>query len=374
MTTKRQHLEKTLASALDKAGYEAVIAVSPENVQHLCGVFIASQRMIRDRLAFVVFRRQGAPFMVVSTVVAYTARTHSWIDDVATYQEHSVRPIDGLATALKERGLEKARVLVETGALPTRDGDRLREALPQLQFDGAEKLLDRSRMVKVPEEIEQTRRNARIWETAVLDGYKAVKENEPEQDISNRMKRNILLGGADWVPFTIFSTGEHTLLNHWVADASPVKRGDIMMVDMVGFFAGRYIDAARMAIIGEPSAAQRDAYRRMSTVQKELVKLVKPGIVARDVFQAGVRISKELGMTAAAPDFGHSLGIRLHEYPILSAYEDEVLVPDMVMCIEVSQKFDRLGNFHVEDIVHVTPNGAQVLTTLMDTTDMLVVG
>ena len=93
--TKRQHLEATLASALDKAGYDAVIGVSPENVQHLCGVFIASQRMIRDRLAFVVFRRQGAPFMVVSTVVAYTARTHSWIEDVATYQEHVVRPIDG---------------------------------------------------------------------------------------------------------------------------------------------------------------------------------------------------------------------------------------------------------------------------------------
>jgi len=50
--TKRQHLETTLASALDKGGYDAVIGVSPENVQHLCGFFIASQRMIRDRLAF----------------------------------------------------------------------------------------------------------------------------------------------------------------------------------------------------------------------------------------------------------------------------------------------------------------------------------
>ena len=63
----------------------------------------------------VVFRREGAPFMVVSTVVAYTARTHSWIDDVATYQEHAVRPIDGLVNALNERGLGKARLLVTEG-------------------------------------------------------------------------------------------------------------------------------------------------------------------------------------------------------------------------------------------------------------------
>jgi len=372
--TKRQHLETTLASALDKAGYDAVIGVSPENVQHLCGVFIASQRMIRDRLAFVVFRRQGAPFMVVSTVVAYTARTHSWIEDVATYQEHVVRPIDGLVAALQERGLGKARILVEMGALPGRDSDRLRAALPDLVIGDAEQLLDRSRMVKMPEEIEATRRNARIWETAVLRGFQATKENEPERDISDRIVKNILMGGANWVPFTIFSTGEHTMLNHWVADASAVRRGDIMMVDMVGFFGGHYIDAARMAIIGEPSAAQRDAYHRMSTVQKELVKFVRPGVVARDVYREGVRLSAELGMTATVPDFGHSLGIRLHEYPILNKLEEQALVPDMVMCIEVSQKFEGLGNFHVEDIVHISANGTEVLTSMMDTSEMLVIG
>ena len=123
------------------------MAVSPENVQHMCGVFIASQRMIPDRLAFVVYRRVGAPFMVVSTVVAYTAKTHSWVDEIVTYKEHAVRPIDGLVGALKDHGLGKSRVLVETGALPTRDGDRLRELLPKLEIADAD-VIDRSRMVK----------------------------------------------------------------------------------------------------------------------------------------------------------------------------------------------------------------------------------
>ena len=122
------------------------------------------------------------------------------------------------------------------------------------------------------------------------------------------------------------------------------------------------------------SAAQRDAYHRMSTVQKELVKFVRPGVVARDVYREGVRLSAELGMTATVPDFGHSLGIRLHEYPILNKLEEQELVPDMVMCIEVSQKFEGLGNFHVEDIVHISANGTEVLTSMMDTSEMLVIG
>ena len=64
--------------------------------------------MIPDRLAFAVFRREGGPFFVVSTVVAYTARTKSWIEDVITYQEHAVRPIDGLVGALRRMGSGRA--------------------------------------------------------------------------------------------------------------------------------------------------------------------------------------------------------------------------------------------------------------------------
>jgi len=371
---KREYLETKLRQEMEAEGYDAVIAVSPENVQHLAGTFIASQRMIPDRLAFAVYRREGPPFFVVSTVVAYTARTRSWIEEVVTYQEHAVRPIDGLAKALEEHGLGKARVLIELGYLPTRDGDRLRSALPNLVVGDAERVLNRSRMRKVKSEIETMRRNARIWEKAVLDGFKAVKENEAERDISNRMIRNILAGGADWVPFTIFSSGEHTLMNHWVADASPVRRGEIMMVDMVGFLGGYYTDSARMAIIGEPSVPQRDAYRRMATLQKEMVKLTKPGRVARDLYADAVRIGAELGMTFNGVDIGHSLGIRLHEYPILNRFEEEALVSDMVMCIEISQRFEGIGNFHIEDMVHVTESGPEILTSLMDTSEMLVVG
>lgn len=372
--SKRVYLETTLKKALEEEGYDAVVAVSPENVQHLGGVFIASQRMIPDRLAFAVYRREGAPFFVVSTVVAYTARTKSWIDDVVTYTEHAVKPIDGLADALKAYGLDKGRILIETGALPTRDGDRLRAALPGITIADAERVLNRSRMVKTPEEIDLMRKNALVWEKAVVDGLKATRENEAEAAISRRMVVNILQGGADWVPFTIFSTGEHTLMNHWVADQSPVKRGDIMMVDMVGFFGGYYTDSARMAIIGEPSPAQRDAYHRMVSLQKELIRITRPGMAASDVYARSVKIAKELGMDFNGVDVGHSLGIRLHEYPILSPYESEVLVPNMVMCIEISQKFEGLGNFHVEDMVLLGAEKNEVLTSLTDTSEMMVVG
>ena len=78
-------------------------------------------------------------------------------------------------------------------------------------------------------------------------------------------------------------------------------------------------------------------------------------------------------MTFNGVDIGHSLGIRLHEYPILNRFEEEVVVSDMVMCIEISQRFEGVGNFHIEDMVlHGERAGDPDLPE--DTSEMLVVG
>ena len=373
--TKREHLETTLRREMDTAGVDAVIGVSPENVQHLAGVFIISQRMISDRLAFAVYPRRGAPFFVVSTVVEYTARTQSWIDDIVPYTEHAVLPVEGLIQTLRDRGLSRGRVWLETGYLPTRDGDILRKALPDLEFLDAERLLNRSRMVKTPEEIRHMTEIARVWETAVHDGYVATTAGEPERSIVRRMTQRLHAGGADWVPFVSFASGpERTLIAHSVPDETPVGRGQIMRLDMVGFFRGYYTDFGRMAIVGDPSPAQRDAYRKIITLQREMIQRAKPGRRASDLYRESVAIGKDLGMDFAMDAIGHSLGLRLHEYPILNQFEEETLVPEMLICVEIAHAFAGLGRFHVEDLVRVTERGGDRLTTHIDTSEMLVVG
>ncbi len=373
--TKRQHLEATLRREMAAAGVDAVIGVSPENVQHLAGVFIISQRMIPDRLAFAVYPREGAPFFVVSTVVEYTARTQSWIDEIVPYTEHAVQPVDGLVGALQDRGLDRGRVWLETGYLPARDGDALRGALPHLEILDAERVLNRSRMVKTPEEIRRMTEIARVWETAVQDAYAATAPGESERSIAGRMVRTLQERGADWVPFVSFASGpERTLIAHSVPDDTPVEPGRIMRLDMVGFFCGYYTDYGRMAIIGEPSPAQRDAYRKIVTLQREMITRAAQGRRARDLYQESVEIGRELGMDFEMDAIGHSLGLRLHEYPILNRFETETLAPEMLICVEIAHAFPGLGRFHVEDLVRVTGRGGERLTTHIDTTEMLVVG
>ena len=85
-----------LEHAVNASAFEAVIAVSPENVRYAGDVHIASQRSIRDRLAFVVWPKDRSPMMLVCSIEAAYVRDNSWIEDVRTYQEFGVDPMAAL--------------------------------------------------------------------------------------------------------------------------------------------------------------------------------------------------------------------------------------------------------------------------------------
>ena len=50
-----------------------------------------------------------------------------------------------------------------------------------------------------------------------------------------------------------------------------------------------------------------------------------------------------------------------------------MLNEDMIMAIETAQLFEGLGRFHIEDNMLITGNGAEVLTSLMDTEEMIII-
>ena len=57
---------------------------------------------------------------------------------------------------------------------------------------------------------------------------------------------------------------------------------------------------------------------------------------------------------------GHSIGIESHERPYVSPYEERILEPGMVICLEVPHK----GNyvFNCEDEYLITENGYELIT------------
>jgi Xaa-Pro aminopeptidase len=369
---KLPYLQQALGAAMEREDVRAVVAMSPENFLHTAGVYVASQRMIRERLALAVYPRGGEPFAVASSVVHRTVDRDSWIDDVVAWAEHEETPIAKLAEELRRRGLGTGRIGLEKGYLAASFYEQLTDELPEVEWVDADLLLDRSRMVKTRDEIALMQRNALAGEKAIWAGFMFAGPGTTERSIAQRMVSTIVELGADSSPFMSLAAGAaHSLEHHAVPGDYEIVEGDTVAVDMVGTFRGYYSDYARMAVVGEPSARQRQAWSNVVEIQHRLFDDLTPGITAEEAYRRAAGYAGDCSVELDTNIVGHSLGIALHEYPVLTEGCTEPLQAGMTLCVEILVMDPEHGRFHVEDLVEVREDGpARRLTTYFDTQEL----
>jgi Xaa-Pro aminopeptidase len=227
-------------------------------------------------------------------------------------------------------------------------------------------------MVKTPDEIALMRRNALAAERAIWAGFLFSRAGTTERAIAQRMVTSLIEVGGDSSPFMSLAAGiEHSRELHAVPGAYELQPGDTVAVDMVGTFRGYYSDYARMAVVGPASDGQRRAWRTVVEVQTRLLEDIVPGAPAEDIYRRASGYADDLGTPLGTNLVGHSLGIGLHEYPVLAPGCSEPLQAGMTLCVEILTLDPDHGRFHVEDLVEVREDGpARRLTTYFDTGEL----
>jgi len=359
---------------LDESGMDVLIALSPENVLYLSGALISTQRDIRERLALVVWPSTVAPSFLVCNIEETQAREDSWIEDVRSYVEFATSPVALLAEVLTEQGFAGSAIGIELGYLSTRYYRELEALLPEARIVDCGPLFDDVRMVKTPAEIERLRDAARRTEAVIRHAYADTRPGDTEKVIAQRMHAYLIDDGADSVPFNVLAAGANTLRSHHHAGGYQVRDGDVLRVDFGGLFDGYYSDLARMAALGTPSTHDTDCYARLIDVHHQLIAATRPGTTAREVYEVGKRAYAQVGLPfARRPHFGHSLGVGLHERPLLQPFEERVLEPNMVLCIEPAFSDPGHARYHIEDLVQVTERGNILLSDATPTDSLFVI-
>ena len=119
-----------LRQALEKSRFDAIIAVSPENVRYTADVSISTQISIRDRLALIIWAKGHEPVFILCKVEEGYVREATWIQDIRSFKEFVTSPVDMLVDVLKELHLENGRVGVEIEYKGVTYADRMRELHP----------------------------------------------------------------------------------------------------------------------------------------------------------------------------------------------------------------------------------------------------
>ena len=360
--TRYDRLKKVMA----KEHLDVVVALSPENTLYFAETYIMTQTSIRDRLAIAVLPLEKDPYMIGCTIEKYTIEAETWIKDRYYYTEFVENPILILADVLKKKGFDHGKVGIELDYLMAHYYRDLAAALPDVEFVPCKNIFDKVRMIKEPRELEMLSYAGKSTVNALEKALREVHPGDTEFKLATKIKNYMMEDGADTITFMVMGTGAKSVLAHKLPNEDILADGELMRIDYGGAYSRGNMhcynsDVARTILIGKQSPDFIDAKKRFLDLYQYTYEHVKPGISAKEMFTICHDKCEQVGFVFEGCHIGHSLGIGLHEFPMLSPTEDFLLEENMVFCIEPIALF-KGRKFHMEDLVQVTSTGFKVLT------------
>lgn len=362
-----------LQRSIRASDFDVVVAVSPENVLYTSDAFVSTQVDIRDRLALVAWDGDRDPVFVLCRVEEGFVRGQSWIQDIRAYKEFVTSPIDLLAEVLEELGAAHGHIGIEMDYLGASYLQRLAGLLPAARFGACEPLFDRVRMYKTPREREVLAGAFRGTERALKEAFEATRPGDTERDMCFRLSDGILRSGAESVAFTHINGGPNTGFPHMDPSDYRVRPGDMLKADAGGRYRRYYSNVGRTAKLGPLNDEDRSWWTRLREIHHEIIDMVRPGNTGRELFERATALHEKHGVPFPYAHNGHSLGLLVHEHPLVSPHEEIAYEPGMMTTVETRVRWVGKCGYHMEDLVEVTEGAPVVRSDYFDNEEILVV-
>ncbi len=235
--------------------------------------------------------------------------------------------------------------------------------------DGQQVLLD-AREVKSIDEIILL--NAAC---AMVDGaYQLIAEQlKPgirENELVSNVTKYLFDQGSEHVDNINAVSGERCSPHPHVFSDRLIRPGDQAFFDIIHTFVGYKTCYYRTFNVGRANQAQRDAYKQAREWIDASIELMRPGVTTDQVASVWPR-AEEFGfdneMECFGLQFGHSVGLFLHERPIISRLNSldhpVELKEGMVIALETyCPAKDGFSAARIEEEVVVTADGPVVIT------------
>lgn len=221
------------------------------------------------------------------------------------------------------------------------------------------------RMIKDKEEIEYIRKAAKIGDEAFADLLPNIRPGTTERDLALELEFLMRKAGADGMSFEpIVAAGPQSALPHARPGERILSVGDFVVFDFGCIVKGYCSDMTRTVVIGEPEEKHLIIYDLVLKAQMESLSAVAPGRTGAEIDAIAREIINDAGYGEYfGHGLGHSVGLEIHENPRLSKNDNTILRPGMVVTVEPGVYLPDFGGVRIEDLVVVTEEGYEVLTS-----------
>ncbi|HEY6634034.1 MAG TPA: Xaa-Pro peptidase family protein [Acidimicrobiia bacterium] len=275
----------------------------------------------------------------------------------------AVREIKG---ALEDAGVASEKLgvdMAETAVLlALQDGG--------LQVVDGQQAMMRAREIKSSDEIMLLTQACAMVDGVYQDIFEMLKPGIKESDVVGMAHARLFSMGSEFVEAINSIAGERCSPHPHVFSDRLIRPGDQAYFDIIHAFNGYRTCYYRTFVVGRATQAQRDAFKQSREWMDAAIELVKPGVTTDEIAKVWPR-AEEFGfedeMDAFGLQFGHGIGVGLHERPIISrlnSLDDPVEIKEgMFFALETyAPAADGRSAARIEEEIIVTADGPKVIT------------
>ena len=332
-------------------GVDAVLIGSPTNRRWISGFTGSSGRLlITDRQALLA---------TDSRYWEQAAKETKGFELFQDQRQHEDTVTLVTSANVKRIGLEANHItLAEAAQL---------ERIADINWIPLDEPIEPLRRVKTPSEIITIRKAASIADYAMSLVPRLVHAGISERELAWELEKSMREKGADGLAFPIIvAFGPNSALPHHHPSDRILQAEEVVLVDMGAELDGYKSDITRTHYYGRAENKQfSNIYNLVLTALNNAIDNIRPGTNSVEAFDLAMDVIADGGhRDNFRHGLGHSVGLDIHERPFLSATRPkEEITVGMTITIEPGIYLPGWGGVRIEDLVLVTENGADPLSS-----------
>ena len=224
-----------------------------------------------------------------------------------------------------------------------------------------ENMIEKQRMVKDEEEIENLRKACKVTDDCFEHIIKYIRPGMTEKQIAREIDYYYYKHSEGLSFDTIVASGENSSKPHAVPTDRRIQDIDIITIDMGCKVNGYCSDMTRTIFVGDVPEGVKPVYDLVLKNQEQALQDMKDNANTKQISKM-VDNDFRLNNYDLIHALGHGVGLDIHESPILSINSENILRENMVVTDEPGIYIAGKFGVRIEDTVLINKGGCEPLT------------
>ncbi len=351
---------QALLKSMKKQNIDSMFITSKANVYYITNYYTEPH----ERLVAVYISNHFDPLLIIPAMEEEDAKAAGWRYQIITYHDHE-NPWEMFYQKLKTNEHIPNTISVEHTNLTLDRYQLMQQLFSNTRIVNGEELLANLRVIKSEKEYNLLKHAAELADFGIKTGIAAIQEGVGELEVIAKIEYELKKQGIQEMSFsTMTLSGTKTASPHGTPSMKKIKSGDIVLFDLGVVYEGYCSDISRTVAFKSITEQQKKIYNTVLEAEQKAIAASKIGVATGKLDQIARNHIADAGFGEYFTHrIGHGLGIETHEYPSMHSNNDLPLQAGMCYTIEPGIYVPGVAGVRIEDMIYMTEQGPEVLTT-----------